>query len=45
MYPMWIMVKTEWIEVLGAGMVHPNVLTMGGYDPKVYRGFAFGNWT
>lgn len=34
--------KTEWIEVLGAGMVHPNVLTMGGYDPKVYRGFAFG---
>ncbi|WP_025725128.1 phenylalanine--tRNA ligase subunit alpha [Acholeplasma granularum] len=31
-----------WIEVLGAGMVHPNVLQMGGYDPKIYSGFAFG---
>ena len=31
-----------WIEVLGAGMVHPNVLKMGGYDPKVYQGFAVG---
>ena len=31
-----------WIEILGAGMVHPNVLTGAGYDPKVYRGFAFG---
>ena len=31
-----------WIEVLGAGMVHPNVLKMGGYDPEVYQGFAFG---
>jgi len=30
------------IEILGAGMVHPNVLSMGGYDPKVYSGFAFG---
>lgn len=33
---------TGWIEILGAGMVHPNVLEMGGYDPKVYSGFAFG---
>lgn len=31
-----------WIEVLGAGMVHPNVLKGAGYDPKVWRGFAFG---
>ena len=34
--------KTEWIEVLGARMVHPNVLEMGGYDAKVFSGFAFG---
>ncbi|MBR3661155.1 MAG: phenylalanine--tRNA ligase subunit alpha [Bacilli bacterium] len=33
---------TGWIEVLGAGMVHPNVLEMGGYDSKKYQGFAFG---
>ncbi len=33
---------TGYIEILGAGMVHPNVLKMGGYDPDVYRGFAFG---
>ena len=33
---------TGWIEVLGAGMVHPNVLSMSGYDPKKYQGFAFG---
>ncbi|CAH0416354.1 phenylalanine--tRNA ligase subunit alpha [Periweissella fabaria] len=32
----------EWIEVLGAGMVHPNVLKMAGVDPEVYGGFAFG---
>ena len=31
-----------WIEILGAGMVHPNVLKMAGYDPEVYQGFAFG---
>ena len=31
-----------WIEVLGAGMVHPNVLKMAGYDPERYQGFAFG---
>ena len=33
---------TGWIEVLGAGMVHPNVLRMCGYDPEKYQGFAFG---
>jgi phenylalanyl-tRNA synthetase, alpha subunit (EC 6.1.1.20) len=31
-----------WIEILGAGMVHPNVLREGGIDPDVYSGFAFG---
>lgn len=33
---------TGWIEILGAGMVHPDVLTMSGIDPEVYSGFAFG---
>ena len=33
---------TGWIEVLGSGMVHPNVLKMNGYDPEIYSGFAFG---
>lgn len=31
-----------YIEVLGAGLVHPEVLKMGGYDPKEFSGFAFG---
>lgn len=31
-----------WIEILGAGMVHPNVLKMGGYDPEEVSGLAFG---
>lgn len=31
-----------WLEILGAGMVHPDVLKMSGYDPKVVSGFAFG---
>ena len=31
-----------WIEILGAGMVHPNVLRACGIDPEVYTGFAFG---
>ncbi len=31
-----------WLEILGAGMVHPNVLRMVGYDPDEYTGFAFG---
>ncbi|MDE6476094.1 MAG: phenylalanine--tRNA ligase subunit alpha [Erysipelotrichaceae bacterium] len=34
--------ETGWIEVLGAGMVHPHVLEMAGYDPKKVSGFAFG---
>ena len=34
--------QTGWIEVLGSGMVHPNVLRMCGYDPEKYSGFAFG---
>lgn len=34
--------NTGWIEVLGAGMVHPNVLKMAGVDPAEYGGFAFG---
>ena len=34
--------NTGWITVAGAGMVHPNVLTMSGYDPKTWSGFAFG---
>ena len=31
-----------WLEILGAGMVHPNVLQNGGLDPEKYQGFAFG---
>lgn len=34
--------QTGWIEVFAAGMVHPNVLRMNGYDPDVWGGFAFG---
>ncbi|MBX0315137.1 phenylalanine--tRNA ligase subunit alpha [Planococcus glaciei] len=34
--------KTGWLEILGAGMVHPNVLEMAGYDSKRLTGFAFG---
>ena len=33
---------TDWMEILGCGMVHPNVLRAGGIDPDVYQGFAFG---
>jgi len=33
---------TGWLEICGAGMVHPTVLQNGGYDPAVYSGFAFG---
>lgn len=32
----------RWIEIMGAGMVHPNVLTASGIDPLKYQGFAFG---
>jgi phenylalanyl-tRNA synthetase alpha chain len=31
-----------WLEILGCGMVHPNVLRNGGYDPNEFSGFAFG---
>jgi phenylalanyl-tRNA synthetase alpha chain len=34
--------RGRWIEMMGAGMVHPNVLKNAGVDPKKYRGFAFG---
>jgi phenylalanyl-tRNA synthetase alpha chain len=34
--------QTGWIEILGAGMVHPNVLEMSGIDATVYSGYAFG---
>ena len=34
--------NTGWIEIMGAGMVHPEVLKGVGYDPDVYSGFAFG---
>jgi len=34
--------RTGWVEFMGAGMVHPNVLKAGGIDPKEYQGWAFG---
>ena len=34
--------ETGWLEVLGCGMIHPKVLEMGGLDPDVYSGFAWG---
>lgn len=34
--------ETGWLEILGAGMIHPRVLEMSGYDPKEVTGFAFG---
>lgn len=34
--------QTGWLEVMGCGMVHPNVLRMSGVDPEKYSGFAFG---
>ncbi len=33
---------TGWIELMGSGMVHPNVLRMSGIDPEIYSGFAWG---
>ncbi|MNN82973.1 Phenylalanine--tRNA ligase alpha subunit [compost metagenome] len=32
----------DWLEILGCGMVHPNVLRNAGIDPDEYQGFAFG---
>ncbi|MDH5202503.1 MAG: phenylalanine--tRNA ligase subunit alpha [Nitrospirota bacterium] len=34
--------NTGWLEILGAGMIHPKVFEMVGYDPEFYTGFAFG---
>jgi phenylalanyl-tRNA synthetase alpha chain len=34
--------KGRWLEIAGCGMVHPNVLRFGGFDPRKYTGFAFG---
>jgi phenylalanyl-tRNA synthetase alpha chain len=34
--------RGRWIEMMGAGMIHPNVLRNAGVDPKKYQGFAFG---
>lgn len=34
--------RGKWIEMMGAGMIHPNVLHNAGVDPKKYQGFAFG---
>ena len=34
--------NSGWLEILGCGMVHPVVLQNGGYDPKIYSGFAWG---
>jgi len=34
--------KSGWIEIMGAGMVHPNVFAAAGLDPEAYTGFAFG---
>jgi phenylalanyl-tRNA synthetase alpha chain len=34
--------RTGWLEILGAGMVDPNVFRYVGYDPEIYTGFAFG---
>ncbi|MFA7315003.1 MAG: phenylalanine--tRNA ligase subunit alpha [Candidatus Magasanikbacteria bacterium] len=34
--------NTGWLEIFGAGMIHPHVLKSGNIDPKIYQGFAFG---
>jgi phenylalanyl-tRNA synthetase alpha chain len=34
--------ETDWLEIMGAGMVDPNVLANAGYDPERYTGWAFG---
>jgi phenylalanyl-tRNA synthetase alpha chain len=34
--------RSGWLEIMGAGMVHPTVLRNGGYDPDHFSGFAFG---
>jgi phenylalanyl-tRNA synthetase alpha chain len=34
--------QSGWLEMMGAGMVHPNVLKNSGFNPKFWQGFAFG---
>jgi phenylalanyl-tRNA synthetase alpha chain len=34
--------NSGWIEILGAGMVHPEIILNAGYDPERYTGFAWG---
>ncbi|MAH61485.1 MAG: phenylalanine--tRNA ligase subunit alpha [Legionellales bacterium] len=38
----WMPEEKQWLEILGAGMVHPNVIKNCGHDPDSFRGFAFG---
>lgn len=38
----WVPSVGDWVELMGSGMVHPNVLRMAGYDPEQVSGFAFG---
>lgn len=38
----WSVEGGRWLEILGCGMVHPNVLKLAGVDPEVYTGYAFG---
>lgn len=38
----WLKFKNRWLEVMGAGMLHPNVIKNVGLDPKKVQGFAFG---
>ncbi len=37
-----VLFRGKWLEVMGAGLVHPNVLASAGVDPALWRGFAFG---
>ncbi|PZC40642.1 MAG: phenylalanyl-tRNA synthetase alpha chain [Chloroflexi bacterium] len=39
---MAVFFRGEWLEVMGAGMVHPDIISAAGYDPNVYSGFAAG---
>ena len=39
---MAVFFRGQWLEVMGAGMVHPDIIAAAGYDPEVYSGFAAG---
>ena len=39
---MAVFFRGEWLEIMGAGMVHPDIIEAAGYDPNVYSGFAAG---